>query len=99
MPPTSSALQPASSLAPCDLVSHDLSPVLHCEHTLSPPGSTAEPGDSQRGSEFNRRYRVSFHPSPTRPRACRQPSLRSSAGLDQWRGLDAASSCRSVPLR
>ena len=28
MPPTSSALQPASSLAPCDLVSHVLGPVI-----------------------------------------------------------------------
>ena len=28
MPPTSSALQPASSLAPCDLVSHVLNPVI-----------------------------------------------------------------------
>jgi hypothetical protein len=36
-PPTSSALQPASSLAPCDLVSHVLSPVITHEqpHPLS----------------------------------------------------------------
>jgi hypothetical protein len=37
MPPTSSVLQPASSLAPCDLVSHVLSPVITHEqpHQLS----------------------------------------------------------------
>jgi hypothetical protein len=39
MPPTSSALQPASSLAACDLVSHILSPVIPHEqpHRLSRP--------------------------------------------------------------
>jgi hypothetical protein len=34
-PTSSSALQSTNSLAACDLVSHDLSPVLHCEHPLS----------------------------------------------------------------
>ena len=39
MPPTSSVLQPASSLAPCDLVSHVLSPVIPHEkpHQFSRP--------------------------------------------------------------
>src|ERR1700760_892493 len=36
MPPTSSALQPASSLAPCDLVSHALGPVIADEQQSRP---------------------------------------------------------------
>jgi hypothetical protein len=64
MPPTSSALQPASSLAPCDLVSHDLSPVLHREHFLS-PAHTAEPEDPQRGSDFAPSIKGQFQAATT----------------------------------
>ena len=61
MPPTSSVLQPASSLAPCDLVSHILGPVISDEqqisqfslasdHTTAGPGSLRENGSRPNGS-------------------------------------------------
>jgi len=52
MPPTSPALHPASSLATCDLVSHDLRPVLHAKHPFHPLARLEPPESSGRGSKF-----------------------------------------------
>jgi hypothetical protein len=77
-PPTSSALQSAHSLATCNLVSHDLRPVIHRQHLASLPGSARARLEGG-GSVFVFRHWVSFHVPPTdcarRHRQRRRPGM------------------------
>ncbi len=70
MPPTSSALQPASSLATCDLVSHILSPVITHEQLQWPSRSRCQSPSAASGrtisdliKQCSRHHRRARHPS------------------------------------